>query len=121
IGRNTMSSQLRFTDRGRTFDKEEEIELVSAGVDIGSCTSHLVFSLLVLQRSKNRYVVSSRETIFESEIQLTPYAGDLTIDATRLQEFIARQYSAAGLRPEQIDTGVLIMTGVAARRENSRA
>src|SRR5690606_11740059 len=113
-----MSSQLRFTDGGRTFDRQEEIELITAGVDVGSSTSHLAFSHLVLQRAGNGYIVSSRRSLFESEIVLTPYEGDLTIDAARLKKFVSRQYATAELRPDDVDTGVLIMTGVAARREN---
>src|SRR5918999_38024 len=110
-----------FSNIGRSLEEEDEIRLTSVGVDIGSSTSHLVFSRLVLERLDNRYVVSEREVFHESEVLLTPYADDMTIDANRLGAFIARQYELAGLDHDSIDTGALILTGVAVRRRNARA
>ena len=101
---------------------EEELHLTSVGVDIGSSTSHLVFSALDLERRNTRYVIVKRTIIRESDILLTPYVDDgATIDAAALGAFIDAQYRAAGLRREQIDTGALILTGVAVRRHNARA
>src|SRR5215218_6861374 len=110
-----------FSNIGRSLEEEDEIRLTSVGVDIGSSTSHLVFSRLVLERLDNRYIVSEREVFHESEVLLTPYADDMTIDANRLGAFIARQYELAGLDHDAIDTGALILTGVAVRRRNARA
>src|SRR5205085_10157407 len=42
------------------------------------------------------------------------------IDAEALGAFIARQYKDANVDPEEIDTGALILTGVAVRRRNAR-
>ena len=58
--------------------------------------------------------------VHESEVLLTPYAADESIDAAALQTFIERQYALAKVRPEQIDSGALILTGVAVRRRNAR-
>jgi ethanolamine utilization protein EutA len=105
----------------RSLEFEDEIPLLSVGVDIGSSTSHLVFSRLLLERLDNRYVVSERVVLHESQVLLTPYAEDQTIDAEALRVFVDRQYALAGLTPEQIDSGALILTGVAVRRRNARA
>lgn len=110
-----------FSSVRRSLEEEDEIRLVSVGVDIGSSTSHLVFSRLVLERLDNRYLVSKREVFHESDVLLTPYADDMTIDARKLGAFIDRQYEAAGIDPAMIDTGALILTGVAVRRANARA
>src|SRR5438309_68616 len=110
-----------FSNVRRSLETEDEIRLASVGVDIGSSTSHLVFSRLVLERLDNRYVVSEREVVHESEVLLTPYGGDATIDALALGRFIDRQYELAAVDPKAIDTGALILTGVAARRSNARA
>ena len=110
-----------FSNVRRSLEIEDEIRLTSVGVDIGSSTSHLVFSRLVLERLDNRYVVSERKVVHESEVLLTPYADDATIDAAALGAFIDRQYELAGIDPEAIDTGALILTGVAVRRSNARA
>ena len=114
-----------FSNVRRSLEFEDEIILVSVGVDIGSSTSHLVFSRLRLERLDSRYVVAERTVVHESEVLLTPYvttaAGDDTIDAVALRAFVDRQYELAQVRPEQIDSGALILTGVAVRRSNARA
>jgi ethanolamine utilization protein EutA (predicted chaperonin) len=110
-----------FSSVGRSLEVEDEIRLTSVGVDIGSSTSHLAFSHLVLERLDNRYVVSKREVFHESEVLLTPFVDDTTIDAAALERFIDAQYERAGLAPSAIDTGALILTGVAVRRANARA
>src|SRR5260221_1991039 len=110
-----------FSNVRRSLETEDEIRLTSVGVDVGSSTSPLVFSRLVLERLDNRYVVSERKVIYESEVLLTPYAGDASIDAAALGRFIERQYELAGVDHKAIDTGALILTGVAVRRSNARA
>src|SRR5258707_9503497 len=110
-----------FSSTGRSLVDEDEIVVLSVGVDIGSSTSHLVFSRIVLERLDSRYVVTSREAFFQSEILLTPYAAEEEIDAAALGAFIERQYQEADIDPDEIDTGALILTGVAVRRRNARA
>jgi ethanolamine utilization protein EutA len=109
-----------FSSTGRSLVDEDEIVVLSVGVDIGSSTSHLVFSRIVLERLDSRYVVSIRETFYQSEILLTPYATEEEIDAAALGAFIERQYQDANVDPDEIDTGALILTGVAVRRRNAR-
>lgn len=121
IGGEAEGGRVFFSQAGRSLMEEDEIELTSVGVDIGSSTSHLLFSTIVLERLDTSYVVADRRVIFESDILLTPYAAENTIDADRLGAFIEEQYAAAGLAPDDIDTGALILTGVAARRANARA
>ena len=110
-----------FSNVRRSLEVEDEIRLASVGVDIGSSTSHLVFSTLLLERLDNRYVVSERRIVHESEVLLTPYVDDASIDAQALRRFIDGQYATAGIDPKSIDTGALILTGVAVRRANARA
>jgi ethanolamine utilization protein EutA len=111
-----------FSSTGRSLVDEDEIVVLSVGVDIGSSTSHLVFSRIVLERLDSRYVVTQRETFYQSDILLTPYSkhGEETIDAEALGAFIERQYKDAKVNPDEIDTGALILTGVAVRRRNAR-
>ncbi len=109
-----------FTSTGRSLVDEDEIVVLSVGVDIGSSTSHLVFSRIVLERLDSRYVVSSREAFYQSDILLTPYSAAEDIDADALGAFIQRQYQNADIDPDEIDTGALILTGVAVRRRNAR-
>jgi ethanolamine utilization protein EutA len=113
--------QRGFSGAGRHIVEEDEIKLTSVGVDIGSSTSHLVFSRLELKQENIRYVVKRRTVLNESEILLTPYVNESTIDVEALGYFINRQYERAGLNREDVDTGALILTGVAVRRRNARA
>ena len=61
-----------FTSTGRSLVDEDEIVVLSVGVDIGSSTSHLVFSRIVLERLDSRYVVTIRETFYQSDILSRP-------------------------------------------------
>jgi ethanolamine utilization protein EutA len=109
-----------FSTTGRSLEGEDEICVLSVGVDIGSSTSHLVFSRIVLERLDSRYVVTQRETFYQSDILLTPYASDDEIDADALGAFFEKQYENAMVDPDEIDAGALILTGVAVRRSNAR-
>jgi ethanolamine utilization protein EutA len=115
-----QGGRIFFSNTGRTFGEEDELCVLSVGVDIGSSTSHLVFSRIVLERLDSRYVVTERESFYQSDILLTPYSAEDTIDADALGAFLERQYRDAKVDPGEIDTGALILTGVAVRRRNAR-
>src|SRR5712671_1806352 len=114
-----VGGRVFFSSTGRSLVDEDQICVLSVGVDIGSSTSHLVFSRIVLERLDSRYVVTAREAFYQSDILLTPYAAEEEIDATALGAFIAQQYRNANVGPDEIDTGALILTGVAVRRRNA--
>ena len=103
----------------------ERIEFKSVGIDIGSSTSHLMFSRLVLRRLgselSSRFVVVHREITWKSGILLTPYLSRYEIDVKRLLDFFDQAYRSAGVDPEGIDTGAVIITGEASRKENAEA
>jgi ethanolamine utilization protein EutA (predicted chaperonin) len=110
-----------FSNANRHMQEEETLQLTSVGVDIGSSTSHLVFSRLELTLEGSRYRVTKRDVLNESQILLTPYVDDTRIDVDALETFINEQYKTAKIRREDVDTGALILTGVAVRRRNARA
>jgi len=97
--------------------------LTSVGIDIGSSTSHLMFSQLligypsVLQRKP---IVLERNVIARSPILLTPFSGDWNIEAGPLKELVDATFKDAGLTRADIDTGAVIITGEAARRDNAQ-
>ncbi len=103
----------------------ELIRLTTVGIDVGSSTSHLMFSVLFLQRQgeamSSRYVVVMREVAYRSPVLLTPYTPENTIDADKLAAFVHESYEMAGLKPKEIDSGAIILTGEALKRENARA
>ncbi|MBL1435041.1 MAG: ethanolamine ammonia-lyase reactivating factor EutA [Rhodobacteraceae bacterium] len=110
-----------FSGASRSLVEEDVICLTSVGVDIGSSTAHLLFSRITLERLDTRYVVSDREVLYQSDILLTPYLDSGDIDTNALRVFFDTEYSKSGLSPDQVDTGALILTGVAVRRRNARA
>ena len=105
--------------------KLENVELTTVGIDIGSSTSHLMFSRVHLQRKtqllSSQFVVVSRETLWRSPILLTPFLPDYTIDAERLHAFIEEAYRSAGLTRSDVDSGAVILTGEAIKRKNAEA
>jgi ethanolamine utilization protein EutA len=104
---------------------QDNVVLHSVGIDIGSAGTQVVFSKIHLQRVADqlstRYVVVSREPIYQSPIALTPYQSETLIDATALGAIIEAAYRASGLDADSVDAGAVILTGEALRRENGQA
>src|SRR6266702_5872919 len=112
-------------DEDHPMWRSERITLNSVGIDIGSSTSHLIFSRLTLRRQgialSSRFVVVNREIIHESPILLIPYVDKTAIDTDKLGEFIHESYRQSGLTLNDIDTGAIIVTGEAAKKKNAEA
>ena len=104
---------------------QDHVTLVTVGIDIGSSGTQVIFSRINLRRYgedlTSRYYVVSRETLFQSPVALTPYSSDVRIDETALAAIIDEAYVSAGIKAQEIDTGVVILTGEALRRENAQA
>ena len=103
----------------------DRIELRSVGIDIGSSTSHMIFSTLEMRRQgaalSSRFELTGRRVDYESDILITPFVGGTRIDTERLSDFVQSCYGRAGIRPSQVDTGAVITTGDAARKDNAAA
>jgi ethanolamine utilization protein EutA len=104
---------------------QDHVTLTSVGIDIGSSGTQVIFSRINLRRLSegltSRYYVVSRETLFLSPVSLTPYQSETRIDDAALQQIIGDAYAAAGVEAKDIDTGAVILTGEALRRENAQA
>jgi ethanolamine utilization protein EutA len=102
----------------------EMFSLKSVGIDIGSSTSHLIFSHITLRREgaslSGKFKVANREVLYRSPIMLTPYLSATKIDTDKVNEFIHNAYTEAGLTPEDVDTGAVIITGEALKKENAQ-
>jgi ethanolamine utilization protein EutA len=116
------------------FDEEEEhplwkldtVTLTSVGIDVGTATSQIIFSRLILRRLgrelSSRFVVTERKTLYLSPVHFTPYTrGRTRIDDQALGSLVDAAYHEAGITPELVDTGAIILTGEAIRRDNARA
>ena len=103
----------------------DHIQLVCVGIDIGSSGTQVIFSRVYMRRLgeelTSRYFVVKRETLYESPVSLTPYASEERIDEKAVAGIIEDAYEAAGIHPDNIDTGAVILTGEALRRDNAKA
>jgi ethanolamine utilization protein EutA len=105
--------------------QQDNVMLRSVGVDIGSSGTQVAFSRLYLRRLSvnltSRYVVVRRELHFQSQVHFTPFARGMSIDAGALGKILDQAYADAGVTPDDVDTGVVILTGEALRRRNAEA
>ncbi len=103
----------------------EYLKILSVGIDIGSSTSHLIFSRLTLKREisafnmTNRFNLVNREIIYESDIIFTPLIDRYNIDIDAVIEFCKAEYAKARITPEMVDTGAVVVTGETAKKENA--
>src|ERR1700692_1328343 len=104
---------------------QDHVSLTSVGIDIGSSGTQVIFSQLNLRRLgeslSSHYFVVSRETLFQSPVVLTPYKNEELIDQGALGAIIDDAYYMAGIEPEKVDIGAVILTGEALRREDAAA
>jgi ethanolamine utilization protein EutA len=101
----------------------KRIELLSVGIDVGTATSHLVFSNLVLVKDEmsptQRFNIEERNILYEGKIIQTPFLEDKTLDIRGLTDFFKEEYVHAGIDPAQIQTGAVIITGESAKKHNA--
>ena len=99
-------------------------DLLSVGVDVGTTTTQIVFSRLNLQDVSRpgqipRIDITDRKVIYQSPIVFTPLIDSDTIDADRLNQIVRLEYAAAGVNPNQVETGAVIITGETAKKKNA--
>lgn len=101
----------------------KRVELLSVGIDVGTSTSHLVLSKLVLVKDEysptQRFDIKERKILYEGDIVNTPVLEGNTIDIDLLTGFFGHEFEAAGIKPSEIQTGAVIVTGESAKKENA--
>lgn len=100
--------------------------LCSVGLDVGTTSTQMVVSRLTVENRASAFAVpemtiTGREILYRSPVWFTPLLDERHVDAEKLQKLVAAEYAAAGITPEQVDTGAVIITGETARKENARA
>ncbi len=101
-------------------------EIRSVGIDIGTTTTSMVLSLLRIENVSKGFGVPSvrivdKRVIFRSDVMFTPFSGEGAIDGERIEAFLSRQFGLCSVRPADIRTGAVIVTGQAAHAANARA
>lgn len=100
--------------------------ITSVGIDIGTTTTQLVISRLTIENTASgtfvpRVEITDKEVIHRSQIYFTPLLDRDLINAVAVSKIVETEYLAAGLTPEMIDTGAVIITGETAKKENAKA
>jgi ethanolamine utilization protein EutA len=112
------------SDEAEDIEGIEKFTLHSVGIDIGSSTTHAIFSRLILRREgaglSAKFVVTNRDVLYRSPILLTPYLSGTLIDTDQVKAFIDRSYEEAGYTPDDVDTGAVVITGEALKKENAQ-
>lgn len=99
-------------------------KLLSVGIDIGTSTTQLVFSNIIIENTASQYSIpkveiKERIVIYSSEIYFTPFKNNNKIDGQALKDIIEKEYKNAGIVAKEVKTGAVIITGEAARKENA--
>ena len=89
--------------------------LISLGLDIGSSGTQAAFTRL----SPDGAVAGA--PFFLSAIMLTPFHQDGAIDEDALSRIVDGFFDKAGVGPDDVDTGVVLLTGAAAEGANAAA
>lgn len=66
-----------------------------------------------------KYQITERTIVYESMMHLTPLIGESQINLPALQQILSAEYRSAGLKPGEVDTGAVIITGETAVRSNA--
>ncbi len=99
-------------------------EIKSVGIDIGTSTTQLIFSRMVVENLAGSYAVPrisivEKEVVYRSKIYFTPLLSLTEIDADKVREIVSSEYKVSGIKPQDLQTGAVIITGEAARKANA--
>ena len=97
----------------------------SVGIDIGTTTTQVIFSELELVNRAPasqvpHYEFARRDITYVSPVIFTPMDEIGVVNQSRLHAFIHEQYRAAGLKPEDVESGAIIITGETSKAKNAR-
>lgn len=98
--------------------------IISAGIDIGTSTTQIVFSKITLENIASDYTVPQiniidKKIIYKSDIYITPLLSEDEIDSDGLRDIIEKEYFKAGISKSEVSTGAVIITGETARKKNA--
>ena len=93
---------------------------------MGTTTTQLIVSKLQVQNQASSFAVpelqiTDRQVVYTSPVYFTPLIGQDLVDGEGVARLVKEEYQKAGITPEQVDTGAVIITGETSRKENARA
>lgn len=101
-----------------------EEKILSVGIDIGTSTTQLVFSRLTIENTASAFSIPKisivdKKVIYRSHIYMTPLRSPTEIDGDHVRKIIEDEYILAHIKPQDVQTGAVIITGETARKENA--
>ncbi len=101
-------------------------EVLSVGIDVGTTTTQVVFSQLVLHDVARpgqvpRIQVDEKSIVHQGEVHTTPLSAPDEVNAEALAALVRAEFDAAGVAPSSVETGAVIITGETARTKNADA
>ena len=98
--------------------------LLSVGLDVGTTSTQLVVSRLRIENRAGSFAVpemeiAEREILYKSPVHFTPLLHGELVDGEALRLIVDREYAAAGISKDQVDTGAIIITGETSRKEST--
>lgn len=98
--------------------------ILSVGIDIGTSTTSMVVSRLEVQNTAScftvpRVAITGAELVYRGTIYPTPQAEANRIDIEAVSALLQKEYQKAGITPDQVQTGAVIITGESSRKENA--
>lgn len=100
--------------------------LLSAGIDIGTTTTHLIISEIGISVEGGfgcvpKAKITDKKIIYKSPVYFTPLNRDGSIDANAVADIIMSEYKAAGIDRSRLNSGAVIITGESSKKENAQA
>lgn len=101
-----------------------ETVLTSVGIDIGTTTTQVVLSRLTLVNvmpgsQAPRVEITRKSILYMGDVHFTPFVDRQRVDGVGVRRIVEQEYAAAGIKTTDIDTGAVIITGEAAKKENA--
>lgn len=98
--------------------------LLSVGLDVGTTSTQMILSRLTVKNQASSFAVpkmeiTEREILYRSPVYFTPLAAGTQVDGAGLRRLVEKEYAAAGITREDVDTGAVIVTGETSRKENA--
>jgi len=99
-------------------------EILSVGIDIGTSTTQLIFSKILLENMASSFNIArieiiGKRIIYKSKIYFTPLTPDDRIDMNEVMKIIDDEFGNAKIEKKDINIGAVIITGETARRANA--
>ena len=99
--------------------------LCSVGIDVGTTSTQMIVSELILQNRASSFAVpeieiAQRRILYRSPVYFTPLLAQDLVDGEKLRILLEKEYCSAGICRENVDTGAVIITGETSRKENAQ-